>query len=269
MMQYSFTRLLFFFFVYCFFGWCIESTYVSLHSKKLTNRGFMRGPVIPIYGCGAMTLLFASAPLLKWPVAVFFAGMVAASILEYITGAVMEAVFKVRYWDYSTEKFNLNGYICLWTSVCWGLLSLAMNYFIQKPVEALSNLFTERELQLITQPIAVLFIIDLTLSFKAAFDVRSVIVYAEKAKEEIRLLQKRMDVVLAYAGEDMEAKKAEITAGIENLRRNITDRFEDFTKDFYKRGAILGNPTLMSKKFKETVESVKQYVTEKKTDRKD
>ena len=145
-MNYDLNRLLFFFFIYCFFGWIIESTYVSIHEKKLTNRGFMRGPVIPIYGCGAMTLLFASAPLIKWPVAVFFAGMFAASLLEYITGAVMEAVFKVRYWDYSNEKFNLNGYICLWTSVVWGLLSLAMNYVIHKPIESLSYMLTEYQL---------------------------------------------------------------------------------------------------------------------------
>ncbi|MCR5280093.1 MAG: putative ABC transporter permease [Lachnospiraceae bacterium] len=269
MIPYNINQLLFFFFIYCFIGWIIESTYVSWHEHKLTNRGFMRGPVIPIYGCGAMTLLLVSFPLLKWPVAVFFAGMFAASLMEYITGAIMEAVFKVRYWDYSTEKFNLNGYICLWTSVVWGLLSLALNYFLHKPIEALCFMLTDKELRLITQPIAVLFIVDLTLSFKAAFDIRAVIVYAEKAKNEIRLLQKRMDVVIACAEADMNEQKAKIAAGIDSIQNSISDRFEDLTKDFYKRGLFLGNPTIMSRKFKDTVDSVKTYVAERKPKNKD
>lgn len=263
MIPYDLNQLLFFFFIYCFIGWIIESGYVSWHEKKLTNRGFMRGPVIPIYGCGALTLLLVSFPLLKWPVAVFFAGMFAASLMEYITGAIMEAVFKVRYWDYSTEKFNLNGYICLWTSVVWGLLSLALNYLLHKPIEALCFMLSEKELRLITQPIALLFIVDLTLSFKAAFDIRNVIVYAEKAKEEIRLMQKRLDVMIAYADADVNEQRAKISEGIDSLQKGIADKFEDLKHDFYKRGLFLGNPTLKSKKFRETVDSVKAYVAEK------
>ena len=264
MIPYDLNQLLFFFFIYCFIGWIIESTYVSWHEHKLTNRGFMRGPVIPIYGCGAMTLLLVCYPLLKWPVAVFFAGMFAASLMEYITGAIMEAVFKVRYWDYSTEKFNLNGYICLWTSVVWGILALALNYFLHKPVEKLCFLLTETELRLITQPIALLFIIDLTLSFKAAFDLRNLIVYAEKAKEEIRLMQKRLDVMIAYAGEDVNEQRAKIVAGIDSIQKGISDKFEDLTKDFYKRGIFLGNPTLASKKFKGTIDNIKSFLDEKR-----
>ena len=265
MIPYNFNQLLFFFFFYCFIGWIIESTYVSWHEHKITNRGFMRGPVIPIYGCGAMTLLMVSYPLLKWPVAVFFAGMIAASLLEYVTGAIMEAVFKVRYWDYSTEKFNLNGYICLWTSIVWGALSLAMNYLIHKPIESLCFLLTDRELRLITQPMALLFIVDLTLSFKAAFDIRNVIVYAEKAKEEIRLLQKRLDVMIAYAGADVNEQRARISAGIDSLQKGIADKFEDLRHDFYKRGVFLGNPSLRSRSFSETIDSIKEYLFERRS----
>ena len=122
---------MFFFFTYCFLGWIIESTWVSLHQKRFVNRGFLRGPFIPIYGCGAMTLVLVGTPLLKWPVAVFFGGMISASILEYFTGAAMEAIFKVRYWDYSDKPLNLNGHICAFTSVCWGGLSLLVDYVIQ------------------------------------------------------------------------------------------------------------------------------------------
>ncbi|MCQ2519492.1 MAG: hypothetical protein MJ107_03065 [Lachnospiraceae bacterium] len=320
MIPYSFTQLVFFFIVYCFIGWIIESTWVSAHQKKFVNRGFMRGPVIPIYGSGAMMLLLASSPFLKYPWAVFIAGMIGCSVLEYFTGAAMEAIFKVRYWDYSDKKFNLNGHICLFTSVCWGILSLAENYFIHKPIAALSVLIPEKVLSAITILLSVVFIVDLTLAFKAAFDLRALIIRMEKAKEELRLMQKRLDVMLAYVNEDMEERRAhnreaiddwsdsvenkleqmsdKFESGIDNLTDNIAETFtkikskmeaipeelstnmkeelyelrakfglhkgrkseKGFFEDFYKRGIFLGNPSLKSTKFTETVEDLKKLM---------
>ncbi len=298
MIPYSPLQLLFFFYTYCFFGWIIESTWVSLHQKRLVNRGFLRGPFIPIYGCGAMTLVLVGTPLLKWPVAVFFGGMISASILEYFTGAAMEAIFKVRYWDYSDKPFNLNGHICLFTSVCWGGLSLAVDYVIHKPIVALTEHMTYKELVLMVTVVTVYFIVDCTLSFKAAFDLRAIIIKMEKAKEELRLMQKRLDVILAFADADKDAfidasleKAGDIIDGIEerfaavkkameetpakfaeNIKNELSelrDKFviekrdelsENNIWDFYKRGIFLGNPTLKSVKFSDTVDTLKDYV---------
>ncbi len=298
MIPYSPLQLLFFFYTYCFFGWIIESTWVSLHQKRLVNRGFLRGPFIPIYGCGAMTLVLVGTPLLKWPVAVFFGGMISASILEYFTGAAMEAIFKVRYWDYSDKPLNLNGHICLFTSVCWGGLSLAVDYVIHKPIVALTEHMTYKELVLIVTVVTVYFIVDCTLSFKAAFDLRAIIIKMEKAKEELRLMQKRLDVILAFADADKDAfidasleKAGDIIDGIEerfaavkkameetpakfaeNIKNELSelrDKFviekrdelsENNIWDFYKRGIFLGNPTLKSVKFSDTVDTLKDYV---------
>lgn len=299
---YTALQLVFFFLVYCFLGWIIESSWVSFHTHKLTNRGFMRGPFIPIYGCGAMTLLLVGTPLKQWPVAVFFVGMIAASILEYFTGVAMEAIFKVRYWDYSNNPLNINGHICLGTSLCWGFLALAENYFIHKPVEKLSNLLTLKELKLITYAVSIYFIVDLTLSFKAALDLRDIIIKMEEAKDELRIMKKRLDVILAYVdaskdefiedklekAEDIadaiEERFRKIKAAMEETPEKISESFsEEFGnlkekfmekkatgfgfmgfKDFYKRGIFLGNPTLSSKKFKSTIETIKSYVNEKR-----
>lgn len=298
MIPYSPLQLLFFFYTYCFFGWIIESTWVSLHQKRLVNRGFLRGPFIPIYGCGAMTLVLVGTPLLKWPVAVFFGGMISASILEYFTGAAMEAIFKVRYWDYSDKPLNLNGHICLFTSVCWGGLSLAVDYVIHKPIVALTEHMTYKELVLIVTVVTVYFIVDCTLSFKAAFDLRAIIIKMEKAKEELRLMQKRLDVILAFADADkdafidaslekagniidgieerfaavkkvMEETPAKFAENIKNELSELRDKFviekrneqsENNIWDFYKRGIFLGNPTLKSVKFSDTVDTLKDYV---------
>lgn len=302
MIPYTMLELLFFFLVYCFIGWIIESTWVSLHQKRFVNRGFMRGPVIPIYGFGAMTLLLVGTPFLKWPVAVFFGGLLACSLLEYVTGALMEAIFKVRYWDYSDKPFNINGHVCLFTSVCWGLLALAEDYVMHKPIERFCKLLTLKEQLLFVVVLGTIFVVDLTLSFKAAFDLRSVIVKMEKAKEELRLMQKRLDVYLAFANESkdnfiddtkekatdllesLESKFASVKKAIEEKPAafadsakaelsELRDKFvvqkankfglPDF-KGFYKRGIILGNPGIKSKKFGDSVNMLREYVEKKK-----
>jgi uncharacterized membrane protein len=135
MNTYNVWQWLLFFFIYCFVGWIIESTYVSLKSKKLVNRGFLRGPYLPLYGSGAIMMLVVSAPFLENGFFVFLSGVVGATVLEYVTGVTMEALFKVRYWDYSDEKFNFQGHVCLGTSLAWGVLTVAMTDLIHKPVE--------------------------------------------------------------------------------------------------------------------------------------
>ena len=132
MYGYHFFQWILFFFIYCFFGWIWESCYVSAKERKWVNRGFLHGPLIPIYGFGALAVLFAAIPVRDDLVLVYIFGMVGATLLEYVTGAVMEKIFKVRYWDYSGQPLNLNGHGELfrycssvismrrWNGPCWG-----------------------------------------------------------------------------------------------------------------------------------------------------
>ena len=138
--QYDIIQWLLFFYIYCFFGWCIESAYVSIHKKKFVNRGFMRGPFLPLYGSGAVIMLFVTMPVRDNLALTYLFGAIGATILEYITGACMEALFKVRYWDYSDKPFNIHGYVCLGTTLAWGFLTILMVRFIHEPVEQIGSL---------------------------------------------------------------------------------------------------------------------------------
>lgn len=299
MIPYTPVELLFFFFFYCFCGWIIECTYVSVLTKKITNRGFMIGPFIPIYGFGAMTLLLACTPVKKYPVLVFIVGMVAASVLEYFTGALMEAIFKVRYWDYSERKFNINGHVCLLNSTYWGGIALLQIYFFHKPVEALVKHMRYKELNLCVMCLAMYFMVDLTLSFKAAFDIRNAIVKLEKYKNELRIMQKRLDVMLAYTSdsvnetkdkiEDMISDKlGDLADSVESKMSKVKDKLDDripanvkeeyfelrdkfagiksnrfglsHMSDFYKKAIIKGNP-ISSHKYKDSIEAIKKFIT--------
>ncbi|MDE7222394.1 MAG: putative ABC transporter permease [Acetatifactor sp.] len=209
MYHYSVIQWLFFFYFYCFVGWCIESTYVSLHQKRLVNRGFMRGPFLPLYGSGGIMMLVVSMPFQEHLILVYIAGCVGATILEYVTGVTMEALFKVRYWDYSDKKFDFQGHICLGTSLAWGLRTILKTRLVHKPVERLVLMIPADVLTIVTLMLTVGIACDFALSFKAAMDLRDILVMMEKAKEELVHIQKRLDVIIALADSDIQARREE------------------------------------------------------------
>lgn len=113
-------RFVWIFFIYAFLGWCTEVSYAALVTGKFVNRGFLNGPVCPIYGFGVVIVLAALAPLEGSLPLLFLGSVVLTSALEWLTGFVLEKLFHQRWWDYSDEPFNLGGYICLRFSVAWG-----------------------------------------------------------------------------------------------------------------------------------------------------
>ena len=206
---YSVPQWVLFFLIYCFAGWCIESAFVSWRQRRFVNRGFLNGPVIPIYGSGAIAILFATLPVRRWVPAVFLLGMLAATVLEYVTGAAMEAIFKVRYWDYSKNPLNLHGYICLGTSLAWGVLSVILIYGLHAPVERAVLACPETLAQILALVLSGLFLSDLAVSLKTALDLRQLLeqlqAYSERGREEARLLQKRLEVYAAFKKEELSS----------------------------------------------------------------
>ena len=230
MYNYSVIQWLFFFYFYCFVGWCIESAYVSLHKKRLVNRGFMRGPFLPLYGSGAIMMLVVSMPFQDHLLLVYVAGCIGATALEYVTGVTMEALFKVRYWDYSDKRFNFQGHICLGTSLSWGLLTVLMTRVIHKPVERLVLSIPGIALTIITLVLTVYIACDFALSFKAAMDLRDILTMMEKAKEELVRIQKRLDVIIALADSDIQTRRDEWTEANEVRRAAVAEQRAKFNE---------------------------------------
>ena len=113
-------RFIWIFFIYAFLGWCTEVSYATLVTGKFVNRGFLNGPVCPIYGFGVVIVLTCLTPLADNLLLLFLGSVVLTSALEWITGFVLEKLFHQRWWDYSDQPFNLSGYICLRFSIAWG-----------------------------------------------------------------------------------------------------------------------------------------------------
>ncbi len=208
--EYNLTQWLLFFYIYSFFGWCIESSYVSIRKRKFVNRGFMRGPFLPLYGSGAVLLLFVTIPVRDSLILSFIFGAAAATVLEYITGACMEALFKVRYWDYSNNPFNLHGYVCLGTSLAWGFLTIVMLRIVHEPVEHLVLSINQTVQDILAAVLTVYVTADMALSFRAALDIRAMLEKMTRVKEEMEKMQGRLDAMIAFAGPKMAEKKEEI-----------------------------------------------------------
>ena len=120
-MQYSIYQLLWLFLIYSFLGWCVEVSFVAVTSGRVVNRGFLNGPVCPIYGVGMLGALLLLEPVSGNLLLLFLLGMLLCTLVELIGGWVLERAFHPRWWDYSDEPFNLGGYICLRFSIMWGL----------------------------------------------------------------------------------------------------------------------------------------------------
>jgi len=134
-MGFSLYQIIYYFFIYSFLGWILETIYVSYLERRFVNRGFMNGSYCPIYGVGMCFILLLFSPYSDHYALVFFGGLFLATALEYFTGWILETLFGARWWDYSKHRFNLKGRISLTNSIIWGLLILATVEVIQPQVE--------------------------------------------------------------------------------------------------------------------------------------
>ena len=295
MYHYSLLQWMLFFYIYCFFGWIIESTYVSVCTGNWVNRGFMRGPVIPIYGTGAVIVLFAVIPFRTSPILVFIVGTVAASILELVTGFVMERINKVRYWDYSDKPFNLCGYICLFNSLCWGVLSILLIYLVHSWVEKGVLFLNDMVLLSIDSGISSLFIVDLFNSSTTAVELKRMLANSQKLKDDLMNIHNKMiefNTAIANGKEKMDELKQmslqELYISARDNMSNIASDKDspelqnlknklDLLKDkYYKRmlaedkakfKLLKNNPKAVSYKYKESLREImdkaKKYKKEK------
>ncbi|MCD8019227.1 MAG: putative ABC transporter permease [Clostridiales bacterium] len=256
--QYTLYDWIIFFYIYSFCGWIFESSYVSIRGKKLVNRGFLKGPFLPIYGSGAVIMLYVSEPFQTNIPAMFVMGMVGATLLELVTGMIMEELFKVRYWDYSKVRFNFGGYICLSSSLAWGAFTVGLNELLHPFMADLVSAVPDLLRQGIVTLVSIFLAVDVTTSVKAALDFRRALESVEEMRREMLRLRKRADVLIAcvddswreFAENHPAADRAEIIYKdlefrYNKLRKNILNHEvpaklsrEDFN-EFKERFAVM------------------------------
>ena len=160
------------FFIYSLAGWLIEMIPATIREKKFVDRGFLVGPYCPIYGCGVILITLLLQKYADDIVVTFFLSVIICGTLEYLTSYIMEKIFKARWWDYSNNKFNINGRICLETLVPFGIGGVLVLFVFNPFLEKIINLIPGLALHIVTGVLCVLFLIDCIVSFKIILNLK-------------------------------------------------------------------------------------------------
>ena len=172
--------------IYSFFGWVWETCYVSVKSGKFVNRGFINGPLCTIYGFGAVSVYVILRPFSDNLLYLYLGGVVVATALEYVTAVLMESIFHTSWWDYSDNKFNFQGRICLGASLGWGAFTVILFKVLHPLVESIVILYPVYVGEIGICVIGVGYVVDFAFSAAAAFHIHEKLPVIEAAMEQAK-----------------------------------------------------------------------------------
>lgn len=246
------------FFIYSFLGWLIETIGDTIKKKKFVNRGFLIGPYCPIYGTGVLLITIFLTKYKHDIWITFFMSLVICGILEYLTSYVMEKLFKARWWDYSTNKFNINGRICLETLIPFGIAGILIIYIGNPLLLKYINMIPQLAMHIFIGILLVGYIIDLAISFRIILNLKQMsrefkdntVEISEKVKNIIRqksglyrrLLQAfpRVKENVLYNRWDeikkrIEESKEEIREKLDSSKEELINKIEISKQKFQNR----------------------------------
>lgn len=242
---YTLYQLLWYFLTYAFLGWCMEVVFCSITEGHVVNRGFLNGPVCPIYGFGMLGILLLLRPLLAvndlaHNVALYVCGMVLASAVEYLVGWGMLKLFHARWWDYRDKKCNVNGFICLSISLCWGLGTLVACRILHPLVHTLTISLLPKGIGIwVLAALLILFAIDTVVSVRTA-------IHMDRDLAELDRIAHRMDALSEKMSSDIGSRALETDQRMDRARlqaklasyelRDAADQLEDAAAD--RRAAL-------------------------------
>ncbi len=217
----SAAKIILLFFIYSFLGWVCETFYCSIGKRKFVNRGFLNGPICPVYGFGALLVVYLLEPFLKFNIfVIFIAGMIATSVLEYITGFLLEKLFHLKWWDYSTYRFNINGRVCLKNSLMFGALSVALTYFIHPHVTGLIDITSPAVSVALSAALLMITAADMIITVRSTLQIRAHIENLEKIRDQAKIYSEQLKI---YMEDSADIKREEVRRSVELLKIKLND----------------------------------------------
>jgi len=168
--NFSIYNILFYYVIYSILGWCAEVAYAYKNQKKFVNRGFLHGPLCPIYGACILSIIILLSNFKGNLFELLIIATFSTSLIEYLTGFLLEKIFKTRYWDYTDDPFNLNGRICLHFSIMWGAVSVAVVRIIHPIVSSFLDQIPYTMVPLLFFVVLTYLILDFYSTLKALID---------------------------------------------------------------------------------------------------
>lgn len=228
------------FMIYSVMGWCMEVTLKLLESRKFVNRGFLIGPYCPIYGYGAILITFLLEKYINDVITLFIMAILVCGILEYTTSYLMEKIFKARWWDYSQNKFNINGRVCLETIIPFGLLGLLIMYVTNPFFLSKLELLPEIWLNILFWTLLVIFITDNIVSTVVISYIKKALKFIGKELDNTEEITKKiMEVLkqksvlhrrLANAYPKLETVKIKIKEKTQEIKKQVENQSKEIKK---------------------------------------
>lgn len=253
-------KIIFYFFMYSLLGWAMESIYLSIGQRRLVNTGFLYGPFCPIYGFGAVVLYVLLIHLQGKPVLIFLAGFFVLSVWEYFVGFLLEKLFKTKYWDYSNNKFNFQGRICLLNSIYWGILGVVFIQFIHPFIESKILLIPEMPLQINVSIIMIIVLADAINTIVRVKNIRTTLEKIEKLNTQIKEKLQELKEQKFDDEKHIHLDLQEVVQNLEKKRRHIA-------YNLYKRVTRLKKafPAIDSKEITEILNKKIEFKKKKKS----
>lgn len=231
-------QILNFFLIYSFLGWVVEVAYHGVCQGVVVNRGFLNGPVCPIYGFGMLLILYVLLPISDNLLVLFLGGMLLTTAIELFGGWILEKLFHMRWWDYSKEPLNLHGYICLKFSLAWGMGVVAIVRIIHPMVHNVSGFVLRTPLKFILIPFMILFAVDIIATVATILNLKKELRTLEHLAKEMREFSDSMTEVIGGKAHEIDVKfdegrvqaalgKAELMQQLEERREKIEQEFDE------------------------------------------
>ena len=192
-MEYTTYELLWFFLAYAFLGWLAETALAAARRGRLINRGFLNMPFSPVYGLAAVLFSIFLPELRDDPFFLFLFGMVIATALELFTGVFLQKLTGERWWDYSGQRFQFEGYISLKYAVLWGLSALFCMFVGNPVLAALAGLIPRRVGRIVLLAVYILLAMDISASFAAVFQLNGSVKEPGELSRFLRRLTDSLD----------------------------------------------------------------------------
>lgn len=210
-----------FFLIYSFLGWSAEVIFFTVTRGRFVNRGFLNGPVCPIYGFGVILVVFCLTPLKDNLLLLFFGSVFLTSALEFLTGLVLELLFHEKWWDYSKEPFNIKGYICVRMSLLWGFACLLIVHVFHPLVEKFVNWIPLPVGYTAVGVLGAAFLADCIYTFIQVCHVRHNLRLLRQISAQLRQLSDKVGEELSDWTMNAMEKSAALAKGTEKRKENF------------------------------------------------
>lgn len=239
------SALLSFFFIYGFLGWCMEVGYAGVKSAKFVNRGFLNGPICPIYGVGICIVVSLLTPFKENLILLYITSTVLVTVLEGVTGFAMDKIFHNKWWDYSNQPLNIGGYVCLVFSLIWGVACVVVVDFIHPVIAMLVDHIPFVLLVILLVIFSAALFADLYVTSSAIFKMNRRLESMDKIAKELHELSDQLgEGIFNQVSEAME-KQEEAKEKLEALKEvpdelaaRIADLKQNYQELVEKRSAI-------------------------------